>query len=106
MSIALVWAGVVFPRIHFTWRHRRRNKYFPVRASDYLLILANKELLSGDHDEKRELIRNRKGVIYFGGGFNNASGHLTVWNGQRLHYPRKDEGYWTQPIVAFWEMTG
>ena len=96
MSIALAWAGVHWPIITNSWRLKDTNVYFPSYAGDYPNLLANRETITGAAD-----ISGRKGVIYFGGGFAGASGHVTLWNGSQCHF---NDAYWDQPVKYFWPM--
>ena len=103
ISIALTWAGIAFPRIHYIWEHKKRGEIYPVRASDYVDILATGEDLTGTPIEKIKVIKNRKGIVYFG-GFDNYSGHLTLWDGKKLHFSNENS-YWTMQTVIFWVMS-
>jgi hypothetical protein len=105
MSIALAWAGISWPREVNSWRLKGTNTYFPTRAGDYpdVPLLSGGQALTGTVAEKQTAVSGRKGVIYFGGSFASASGHLTLWDGAALHFPAQDS-YWEQPTVVFWEM--
>ena len=100
LSIALAYAGVHFPRIQNSWRLRGTRVYFPSYAGDYPDLLENREEVTSAEDLKNS---NRRGVIYFGGAFANASGHVTLWDGNRCHLDPGDS-YWDQPNEYFWEM--
>jgi hypothetical protein len=98
MSIALAYAGIPWkPNWRNSWRLQGKDVYFPSLASDYPKhLLAGGRLLAqaerpGDH----------KGILYFGGAFPSASGHLTVWDGVRCHF---DDDYWDQPKIYFWKI--
>ena len=105
MSIALAYAGVHWPRVRNSWQLKGTNVYFPTLAGDYrnVPLLADGEDLTGTVAEKQSAVDDRKGVLYFGGNFASASGHLTLWDGNSLHFPTSDN-YWDQPNVVFWEM--
>lgn len=96
VSIALAYAGVHWPRVTNSWRLKGTNVYFPSLASDYPNLLANRESINNSTD-----ISGRRGVIFFGGGFAGASGHVTLWNGTSCHY---NDAYWSQPDKYFWQM--
>ena len=97
LSIALAYAGVHWPRITISWRLKDTNVYFPSRAGDYPSLLRDPEEISSAAD-----ISGREGVVYFGGGFAGASGHVTLWTGSNCHH---DDCYWGQPNKYFWEMS-
>ena len=96
VSIALAYAGVHWPRVQNSWRLKDTNVYYPSRAGDYPSLLANGESVANAQE-----VAGRHGVIYFGGNFQNASGHVTLWNGSQCHH---NDGYWSQPVKWFWEM--
>lgn len=101
MSIALAYSGVTWRPRETTnvWRLQGTNVYFPSLASDYpnVPLLANREAINSAAD-----ISNRGGVVFFGGGFASASGHLTLWDGTDCHF---NDAYWDQPNKFFWGMT-
>ena len=97
LSIALAYAGVHWPRIKNSWRLKDTNVYFPSSAGDYPNLLKHRENINSAND-----IKGRKGVVYFGGGFTGASGHVTLWNGTKCHF---NDAHWGQPKKYFWEMS-
>jgi hypothetical protein len=88
-------------KVDIGWKHVERKQSYPVRAADYLIFLVEGELLVGTPKQKVSAISRRKGIVYFG-GFPGYSGHLTLWNGTRLHF--QGENYWNQNTVIFWPM--
>jgi hypothetical protein len=100
LSIALAYAGVHFPRMKNSWRLKDTDVYFPSLAGDY------PDLIAGGAEIKNiDAIRTRKGAIYFGGNFHNASGHVTLWNGSRCSFDgHGEDSHWEQPTIIFWEM--
>ena len=109
ISVALTRAGVnfapVLPNVRRKWYHTKRREYYPAKASDYPeKILTGGERLNGSRGQRKQAIQGRKGITYFGGNMGIYSGHMTFWNGHRLHYPADDGGHWNQPKVWFWKM--
>ncbi len=109
VSVALARGGVSFKgmtAVRRRWYHEGRREYYPARAADYpdAPILAGGEVLDGTPKQKKNAVQGRKGIIYFGGNMEGYSGHITLWNGEKLHYPSIDGFYWNQPKVVFWEM--
>ena len=106
MSIALAYAGVNWqPPTSNSWRLQGSNVYFPSLASDYpdLPLLTNRLTVNS-----QQAINGRRGVVYFGGDFDRASGHLTLWNGASCHFDAVatiPDSYWGQPNIYFWQMT-
>ena len=96
LSIALAYAGVHWPQIPRSWRLKGTSVYFPSYAGDYPTLLANREPIASPEE-----IAGRRGVIYFGGSFASASGHVTLWNGSQCHH---NDAFWTQPVKFFWPM--
>lgn len=96
LSIALAYAGVHWTRVRNSWRLKDTHVYFPSSARDYPDLLVNREKIESATD-----ISDRKVVIFFGGGFASASGHVTLWNGKQCHH---NDAYWEQPLKYFWPM--
>lgn len=110
ISVALMRGGVtnlssfVRRNVQFKFYHEKRCEFYAIQALEFVEvpILANGKRVKGNPKRKREQIVGRKGIIYFGGTFNRASGHITLWNGENCHF--KNEEYFHQPIVVFWEL--
>lgn len=101
MSIALAYAGVSWqPRTRNSWRLSGTNVYFPSLASDYPDVPLLFNPVSVTQATLQAL--NQRGVIYFGGNFGTASGHLTLWDGSSCHH---NDAYWDQPNIYFWRMS-
>lgn len=107
LSYALHRAGVKWPRSLTSnqWQLQSTGEYLPTRAGDYpdMPLLCSGESLTGSVTEKLVSVMGRKGVLYFGGQMNGATGHVTLFDGNRTHYPDIDN-FWSQPTVVFWEI--
>ncbi len=101
MSIALAWGGInwgkEWPECPRCWKLKGKTFVYPSKASDYKDLLKNPKKAT-----KKSEIAGQKGVILFEGGFQSASGHVTLWNGKKCVH---DDGYWdSAQTIYFWKL--
>jgi hypothetical protein len=100
VSMALHQGGVRLPRVINSWLYTTDDVYLPSLAGDYHDGLI---LMGGEAVANAAAIANRRGVIYFGGNFQSASGHITLWNNNATA-DNTPAAYWNQPNIRFWPM--
>lgn len=106
MSYALLWGGRNLPIINRSWLYQgKKSGYLPSLAADYPALLRGEQRIVFNTRTRhlKPNIFGKKGILFFGGDFQSASGHLTLWNGARCHF---NDGYWQQPTIWFWPLKG
>ena len=102
VSYALLKAGKRLRPSHGSWKYQKgAGKAWLTSTAERLAD----ELAGGEFVVSKRDIVGRKGIIVFLGGFNRATGHVTLWNGTTCHFGSR-EGQWEFPTIYFFEMKG
>jgi hypothetical protein len=75
----------------------------PSEASAYRDSIKGAKSLTGTEDDIKKELKGKIGLIYFGGGFETASGHITLWNNNKCVHGADDE-FFEQEDIRFWGM--
>jgi hypothetical protein len=117
MSLALTAAGVRFLPFKNCWKfeYKGGHSWLPSLAADFpgihwpggtswgravLDSLPPYTIQVPQHDTRS--ISKKRGILFFGPG-TDASGHLTLWNGQGTHFGPSD-AFFGMPRIIFWQI--